>query len=155
MKIFFTTLIFIITAQSAWAAHTTGGWMYYRYLGPGSAPNSARYMITLKIYTKCILDNPAQFCPQVIISIFNAGNNELVEKVPVVYSSSVNIQNCPTAECYPCISSPPPLCIKITTYEFVRELPITASGYTIAYQRCCRISGIINMVQPTDYTGDT
>ncbi len=155
MKKLFTTLFFLMLAHATFAAHTKGGWMYYSYLGPGAAPNSARYKITLKIYTKCILDNPAQFCPQVIISIFNSGNNQLFEKVPVLYSTTVDIHNCNLPECHPCISLTPAICIKITTYEFIKDLPITAGGYTIAYQRCCRISGIINLKPPTDYTGDT
>ena len=155
MKLFFSALLLLIMVQASFAAHTKGGLMYYRYLGPGSTPNTARYMITLKIYTKCILDNPPQFCPTVVISIYNGANNQLLEKVPVIYSSVTDIQNCISPECYPCISGPPSICVKITTYEFVKELPITANGYTIAYQRCCRISGIINMIQPTNFTGDT
>ncbi len=155
MKKLFTVLLFFTVASSAFAAHTKGGWMYYVYLGPGSSPNTARYLITLKIYTKCILDNPAQFCPDVIISIFSGGNNQLLEKKIVTYSSVVDVNNCALPECHPCISLTPSICIKITTYEFIKELPITTYGYTIAYQRCCRISGIINMKQPTDIVGDT
>jgi gliding motility-associated-like protein len=155
MKKLLTTLLFLIASYYAMAAHTKGGWMYYSYLGPGSSPNTARYKITLKIYTKCILDNPAQFCPTVIISIFNGANNFLLEKVPVVYSNAVDISNCASPECHPCISLIPNICVKITTYEFIKELPITQQGYTIAYQRCCRISGIINLKPPTDFLGDT
>jgi len=155
MKKIFTTLLFFVVSHCAMAAHTKGGWMYYSYLGPGSLPNSARYKITLKIYTKCILDNPAQFCPTVVISIFNGVNNILLEKVQVLYSNSVDINNCPLPECHPCISLIPNICVKITTYEFIKDLPITPHGYTIAYQRCCRIAGIINLKQPTDFTGDT
>ncbi len=140
---------------TTFAAHTKGGMMYYEYLGPGSAPNSARYKITLKIFTKCILDNPAQFCPTVIISLFNAANNLLIEKIPVEYTSYMDTHNCSSPECHPCISLTPDICIKVTTYIFIKELPITPYGYTFAYQRCCRISGIINMKPPTDQVGDT
>ena len=78
MKKLLASMLFIVMAYAAVAEHTKGGWMYYNYLGPGTAPNSARYKITLKIYTKCILDNPAQFCPTVIISTFN-GKTEYIK----------------------------------------------------------------------------
>ena len=155
MKKLLASMLFIVMAYVATAEHTKGGWMYYSYLGPGAAPNSARYAITLKIYTKCILDNPAQFCPTVIISTFSGGNNLLLQKETVGYTSSVDIYNCATPECHPCISLIPAICYKITTYEFIKELPITQYGYTISYQRCCRISGIINLKQPTAIVGDT
>ena len=142
-------------ACTADAEHTKGGWMYYSYLGPGVAPNAARYKITLKIYTKCILDNPAQFCPTVVISIFSGGSNALLQKEVVQYTSSENINNCSSETCHPCVSLIPSICYKITTYEFIKELPITPKGYTFAYQRCCRISGIINLKQPTAVVGDT
>jgi gliding motility-associated-like protein len=154
MKKLIASILFIMTAYAATAEHTKGGWMYYSYLGPGSTPNSARYKITLKIYTKCILDNLAQFCPTVVMSIFKS-NNTLLKKVVVPYTSSLNINNCNLPECHPCISLTPSICYKITTYELIEELPITANGYTIAYQRCCRISGIINLAQPTEVVGDT
>ncbi|WP_460558075.1 PKD domain-containing protein [Ferruginibacter profundus] len=156
MRKLFTSLLFIVMAYTAMAEHTKGGWMYYTYLGPGSSPNSARYRITLKIYTKCVLDNPAQYCPTVVISIFSAASNSLLERQVIGSPDSVNMRNCPTAECHPCVSPlPAPICYKITTYEFIKELPITAYGYTISYQRCCRISGIINLKQPTFVVGDT
>ncbi|MEP7254285.1 MAG: PKD domain-containing protein, partial [Ferruginibacter sp.] len=155
MKKLFTTLFFFMLAYATFAAHTKGGMMYYEYLGPGAAPNSARYKITLKIFTKCILDNPAQFCPTVIISLFNGANNLLIEKIPVEYTSFIDTHNCSSPECHPCISLTPDICIKVTTYIFTKELPITPYGYTFAYQRCCRISGIINMKAPTDQVGDT
>ena len=155
MKKLFTTLFFCMIAYATFAAHTKGGWMYYSYLGPGTAPNTARYKITLKIATKCILDNPAQFCSSVIISIFKGDNYQLQERQSVLYTSSVDIHNCNLPQCHPCTSFIPDLCVKITTYEFIKDLPITPQGFIISYQRCCRISGIINMKPPSDQVGDT
>ena len=149
-------MLFIVMAHAAMAEHTKGGWMYYTYLGPGTAPNSARYQITLKIYTKCVLDNAAQYCPTVVLSFFDGATNLLIGRQVVGSPDSVNLHNCPEKECHPCISPlPAPICYKITTYEFIKELPITPYGYTISYQRCCRISGIINLKQPTFIVGDT
>ena len=86
-------LLFFLTGffYTSLANHTRGGWMYYKYIGPGSNPNTARYSITLKLYTECIL-NANQWCPNVNITIFNAGDNTLLETVPVNYSDVQDIQ---------------------------------------------------------------
>ncbi len=128
--------------------------MYYRYLGPGTNANTARYMITLKIYTECIL-NSNQWCPTINISIFNAGSNTLYQSVNVNNSDVYDIQNCNRQACHPCVSDIPNICYKIATYEFTQELPVTTSGYIISYQRCCRIANIINLQPGSSTIGDT
>src|SRR5437868_1797516 len=131
MNKLFTSMLFIVMAHAVMAEHTKGGWMYYTYLGPGTSPNSARYRITLKIYTKCVLDNAAQYCPTVVLSFFDGATNLLIGRQVVGSPDSVNLHNCPDKECHPCISPlPAPICYKITTYEFIKELPITPYGYT-------------------------
>ena len=154
MKKTLLTLLFIGFLSISFANHTKGGWMYYRYVGPGTAPNTARYIITLKLYTECIL-NTNQYCPEISISIFNASNNFLVESVNVVNGGITDIQNCTRQECHPCISDIPNICYKIATYEFSRDLPIIPSGYVISYQRCCRIANIINLQPGSSAIGDT
>jgi gliding motility-associated-like protein len=147
-------LFFIGLFVNSFANHTKGGWMYYEYIGPGSAPNTARYVITLKLYTECIL-NTNQYCPTVNISIFNTANNFLVESVNVPNSGTIDIQNCTLQQCHPCISDIPSICYKIATYQFIKDLPVTAAGYTISYQRCCRIANIINLQPGSSTIGDT
>ena len=154
MKKLFLILLFLYSFISSFANHTRGGVLYYRYVGPGSGVNTAHYIITLKIYTECIL-NTNQFCPTVNISIFNAGTNSLVETVSVGYNDSNNIQNCTLQQCHPCISPIPSICNKVTTYDFERDLPIISSGYVISYQRCCRIGNIINLAPGSSSVGDT
>lgn len=154
MKRILLTLFFIGLLFTSFANHTKGGWMYYRYIGPGAAPNTARYTITLKLYTECIL-NANQYCPDINISIFNASNNALVETVNVLSSGITDIQNCTSQECHPCISDIPNICYKIATYQFSKDLPVTTSGYVISYQRCCRIANIINLQPGSSGIGDT
>ena len=154
MKKLFFVFIMIGAVCTSFANHTKGGWLYYEYLGPGAAPNTARYAVTLKIYTECFL-NTNQWCSNVNISIFNGGSNTLVEVVNVQYRDSVNIQNCTRQVCHPCISSIPNICYKIATFTFVKDLPITAEGYVLSYQRCCRIANIINLAPGSSSVGDT
>src|SRR5665647_136664 len=135
MKNLLLTFFFIGVVFTSFANHTKGGWIYYKYVGPGTTANSAKYVITLKIYTECIL-NTNQWCPDVNISIFEAGNNTLFQTVNVPNSAVIDIQNCTRQECHPCISDIPNICYKIATFEFIRDLPVTAAGYVISYQRC-------------------
>jgi gliding motility-associated-like protein len=154
MKSILLTFFFIGILFTSFANHTKGGWMYYKYMGSGTAPNTARYMITLKLYTECIL-NANQWCPDVTVSIFKAENFFLVDAVDVPYNAVVDIQNCTSQVCHPCISDVPNICYKIATYEFIKDLPITEAGYVISYQRCCRIANIINLQPGSNAIGDT
>ncbi|MBC7886332.1 MAG: gliding motility-associated C-terminal domain-containing protein [Ferruginibacter sp.] len=154
MKSFLITFFFIGLVLPSLANHTKGGWLYYRYVGPGATANSARYVVTLKIYTECIL-NSNQWCPDVNVSIFNAGDNSLFETVNVVNTDVIDVQNCTRQECHECISDIPNICYKIATFEFIKDLPVTSAGYTLSYQRCCRIANIINLQPGSSTIGDT
>ena len=154
MKNLVVLFFFIGLALPAFANHTKGGWLYYKYMGPGANSNTARYEITLKIYTECIL-NTNQWCPDVNISIFDAGTNSLYQTVNVLNTSVTDIQNCTKQQCHPCISDIPNICYKIGTFTFTKDLPITADGYIVSYQRCCRIANIINLQPGSSTIGDT
>jgi gliding motility-associated-like protein len=136
------------------ANHTKGGYMYYQYLGPGSSPNKLRYAITLKLYTNCLLNNN-QFNPTINFSIFGAASNDLISNDAVSFMDSADVQNCVLQACHPCISPIPSICYKITTYQLIKELDRSSSGYIIAYQRCCRIAGINNIQPPSNNIGET
>ena len=45
----------------------------------------------------------------------------------------------------PCITNAPVVCYEVGYYEFTVTLPASLNGYTVAYQRCCRINGISNL----------
>jgi gliding motility-associated-like protein len=150
--LFVILLCFVVTAT--FANHTKGGWMYYEYIGAGDNLNTLKYRITLKLYTICEL-NSGQFNPTISFSIFDAATNLGFSTVSVTYTNDPNIQNCTTQECHPCINSIPTICYKIITYERVVDLPISVSGYIVAYQRCCRITGIQNIQAPSNSVGET
>ncbi len=153
MKKFLFVILFSFLAAVSFANHTKGGWMYYEYLGPGSAANTLKYRVTLKLYTICVLTS-GQFNQTINFSFFDGATNQSLFDVPVTYSSDPNIQNCYTSECHPCMTQIPIICYKIITYQTEVDLPKTPNGYTIAYQRCCRI-GNINNIQSSNTVGET
>jgi gliding motility-associated-like protein len=128
--------------------------MYYEYLGPGSAPNTSKYRVTLKLYTECVL-NPGQTDATVPFTFFNGLNNSQVFNISVPVLSDVNTSNCTSAACHPCINNVPFICYKIRTYQTVIDLPNIPEGYTVAFQRCCRITGIQNIQSPSNTVGET
>jgi gliding motility-associated-like protein len=147
------SILFCVT-QATYAVHTKGGWMYYEYLGPGNAANTSSYRITLKVYTECVL-NPGQADQAVNFTIFSAATFREIDNVNVSLASEQDISNCNQQSCYPCIQNIPRICYKIRTFSTVVELTNSPSGYIVAYQRCCRISNIRNIVPPSNDFGET
>jgi len=154
MRYFLSTFFVMGVVLTSFANHTKGGWIYYKYLGPGNLENTARYEIVLKIYTECVL-NANQWCPEVSISIFDATNNTLYQTLDIQNTAVIDIQNCTDRSCHECISSIPDICYKIATFDFIKDLPINAGGYVLSYQRCCRIANIINLQPGSSSIGDT
>jgi len=140
-KVYFF-LFFLVMALPTFAKHIAGGEMSYVYLGAGTTANSARYRITLKLYRDCDTDG-AQLDQTSIITIFPFGASSffLNERAALEKTETVSLTS-PD----PCISNPPRICYQIGYYGTTVELPFSLSGYTVSYQRCCRIDGIFNVV---------
>jgi gliding motility-associated-like protein len=147
-------ILSFLSCKEIFANHTKGGWMYYEYLGPGTAPNTSQYKIVLKLYSKCEL-NEGQTDPEAPFTFFNAVNNSQFLNVNVPLTNDESINNCTTTECQPCINKPPAICYRIRTYELIQDLPNSPSGYIISYQRCCRITNIVNVQAPSENQGET
>lgn len=137
------------------AAHIRGGELYYKYEGDGTAPNTSKYTITLKLYVDCNARGE-QLDPDAPITIFSktTGGYTQIKNFRVTLSTSSRISYDPASN--PCISNPPTdVCYLLRYYETTVELPNTQLGYTVSYQRCCRIQGIVNMAAPSNDYGST
>ena len=134
-------LIFIIAcALVSFANHITGGKMYYKYIGKNSN-GDCQYRVTLNLYRDCY-SNGALLDEDAAIGVFRTGNHSLVTSFTQHIS---NIEVLQITNPDPCITNPPLVCYQVGYYEFVVSLPETPDGYTITYQRCCRIAGINNL----------
>src|SRR5678816_6748 len=137
------------------AEHITGGEMYYTY--KGIAPGGGYiYHITLKLYRDCFSAG-AQLDPEAAIAIFSKapGNAMVWHDAPFQRDSIVRLQlGTPGA----CITNAPVVCYEVGYYGKDIVLPASTYGYTVAYQRCCRINGISNLSgsgsQGATYTAD-
>lgn len=136
------------------ATHTKGGWMYYEYLGAGiQDPAKLRYKVGLNFYMDC---NSGVFESIFNFSIFDgAAPYSFLQDIAVPVSIDNNVSNCPTTNCYPCISNPPGICYRVINYETIIELSPNPHGYIISKQRCCRINNLANIVPPSNAIGAT
>jgi hypothetical protein len=133
--------------------HIKGGFFNYKYLGPGiSNPSYLNYKVTLTVYMDCSA-NGNQIDPFVNFTFFDGTSSSQIVNMTVQQTSSYLLQKVYDD---PCISGDQAICYyRIVTYELVSiELPVSANGYTISYQRCCRIENMDNIVN-SGTTGNT
>ena len=145
--IFITSILFFSSIAS-FAAHIIGGEMRYKYVGPGSTPNSKMYQITMILFRG---DDPtgAQLAPTYVVAVYNNDNGQ---KIPgnTVNNDWLISQNPsgtpPIPLIFPtCIQNPPNFQYTYGVYTMTLELPDNSNGYTVAYQTCCRINGMNNV----------
>jgi gliding motility-associated-like protein len=142
-KLLFILLLF--SGLSASAAHIYGGEMVYTYLGPGTAPNTNQYRITLKLFRQVPegvdSSNIATLPGSVWIGIFDYGSKQH-------YPSTQSHYDVPrTAGPYgfpvtvaPCVTGDKSGKYQYAEYSLVVDLPINSQGYIASWQTCCRIS---------------
>ncbi len=153
-RLCFTFLLFWGSVLSAFAAHIRGGELSYRYLGPGSAPNTSSYQLTLKLYIDCGQNDQGQLDQQAYLTIFSRENNRQVGGQYAGMIRDEFISYDPNSN--PCITNPPrDVCYRLRFFQTTVELPNTPEGYTIVFQRCCRIEGIQNIAPPSNENGAT
>lgn len=153
-KIFVLLLICFAFTAPAIAAHIKGGFFTYQYLGPGSSANSSRYRITLTVYMQCPPLSSAQVSNPIKFTFFNGGNNAFIQTSPDVFIA--NRYELRKDSDNPCITGDQRECYyTVVVYDLASiELPNLPNGYTISYQRCCRIAGVMN-VSNSDNVGNT
>jgi gliding motility-associated-like protein len=131
------------------AAHITGGEVYYTLTGVSG--NDYTYHVVLKLFRDCG-SNGAPLDNQASIGIFEKAGNTMIWNQLIARTQIIVLQ---ITSPDPCITNPPTVCYQVGYYEFDVTLPGIAAGYTIAFQRCCRIPGINNLVAPSGNFGTT
>ncbi|MEI6948947.1 PKD domain-containing protein [Paraflavisolibacter sp. H34] len=157
MKKTFTLVFLCLFFLPAFASHIVGGEMTYTYTGPG-AGTALRYRITLRLYRDERCTDCAPMPGSVFIGIFNndtrlqvpANALTLYHDVPKATESLLPITGYPA-----CIANPPQVKFQEATYTFFVDLPENQEGYTAAYQTCCRIAPLANVVNVIGQGGGT
>ena len=148
MKKLSVILSVLLLTSVAYANHINGGEIYYEYLGPGSAANSDQFRITLRLFRDCNItgEGVAEMPTSVILGIFRrtSPTGYAIYSSPTVNRTSLTSFS-PTPSAYPCVINFPNICYQVGVFTFTVDLPREQYGYTIAFQTCCRTSGIMNM----------
>ena len=134
------SIIFLIFATQSYASHIVGGELFYDCLGGN------QYQVTLKIYRDCN-STGAQYDPNLPVTVFDGNDNQLTTftiAFPGSVTLPVNFNN------NPCITVPSNICIEEAIYQKTVTLPPSTTGYTLAYQRCCRGPNVTNLLVPDD-----
>src|ERR1700733_1868013 len=141
-KSFVVAVLLLTIGLPVFARHIKGGEIYYQYLGPGTAANTDKYLLTLRLFIACN-STSGQLETTVNIGIFdNASNAEVVGSpftLPLTKDQFIQLTK-PS----PCIINPSPVCYRVRIYTKTIEIPKSVAGYTAVFQRCCRIDGISN-----------
>jgi gliding motility-associated-like protein len=134
---FFLVFFFILSTH---ASHISGGEIYYTLVNQSG--NNYTYAITLKLLRDATPGGPQLEASQ-IIAIYEKGTNTLIRFDTVVksYFETITLTR-PSS----CLINPPQVKYDIALYEATITLPATANGYVITSQRCCRVSGIANII---------
>jgi len=136
-------ILIVLNLFSGRSSHIVGGEIYYDYLGNNN------YKFYISVYRDC-LSSGASFDNPLSLGLFNS-NNQLIQNVQIPFSGSTNV---PVVFNNPCVTPPTNICTENSVYTVTLNLPPTAGGYTLAYQRCCRGPNINNLNDPSD-TGFT
>src|SRR5438270_4014659 len=138
MKKISILLLVVFCSIAAYANHITGGEMYYTLTSQSG--NSFTYHVVLNLYRDCYAPpGSAPLDASAPIAIFDNSNNQMVWSNSITRSKIVHLE---LTNPSPCIQNPPAVCYDVGYYEFDVTLNGVPKGYTIAYQRCCRIAGI-------------
>lgn len=145
------TLLLSLCFSGAMASHIVGGEFTYSFLGDTSVSGTVyhKYQLTLSIYEDCLngqpeaiaQDNPAFF------GIYDGVGTRVLVDTGVFFSSSIAV---PVNFSNSCVSNIPNTCLLKKTFTRSYLLRPNATGYTVSYQRCCRNSSIMNIIDPGD-----
>lgn len=137
-------VIFTLLSLQVSAYHIIGGEMIYDRL----AGNTFR--ITLKIYRDCSSAEAAPFDDPLQIYVYTA-EGELFDSLVLSFPGSDLID---PSIINPCVEVNPDLCVEEGIYIGTIDLPPHVGGYDLVYQRCCRNTTILNILEPIN-TGTT
>ncbi|MDX1683715.1 MAG: PKD domain-containing protein [Saprospiraceae bacterium] len=134
--------------QSVSARHIIGGEITYECLGIDTLNNAVTFRFEVHVYRDCA-GGGANFDPGFEFGIYykEGASWRLYDAHNTPLGS---VQRINTNTDNPCVIIPPNVCVEEGIYEFTRTLPIRATSYMIAYQRCCRNNTITNIWDPGD-----
>lgn len=150
-KITIAIFIFLFSLPAI-ANHIAGGELFYQYIGSGTAANTSKYKITMRLFRDCNSSGATLQAESVNIGIYNSNNLSLVQQLTLILRVPISVINLNTTV-IPCLINPPNVCFQIGYFEGIVDLPDNAIGYTLGWIRCCRSDGLTNLTVNTGIGG--
>jgi hypothetical protein len=129
MKRIIFLVLLISFFNSAHATHIAGGELFYEYVSVGTAPNTFKYKITMRLFKECNSTSTQQLATEnVTIGIYAISNLSLMDSLKLNndFTTPSVIQNTPGIN--PCLTGNPSACYQVMTYSNTVDLPITLDG---------------------------
>lgn len=150
-NILLVVIVAMAMPNEAVALHIKGGWISYTFLGR-EANGNLRYGFTVKVFRDCGPQSPGQNDPFINLTVFRNRDNSSAGGFIATLSRNYRLEKTTFS---PCIRPIPEVCYVILEYFGTVTLPPESLGYTVAFQRCCRIGGIVNIGGSTSSQGNT
>ena len=143
----------VLVGFGAAARHIKGGWIYYEYLGQGTSnPNNLRYKVVIKVYRDCSPPSNNQNDAAINVTVFATSSGQSISSFSAPMSQQYTLNKSSFNQC---INPVPTVCYVVLEYTGYVELPPMTGGYTLSFQRCCRINGIVNIAGASNQMGNT
>jgi gliding motility-associated-like protein len=143
--------LLLLPVYSGNALHIKGGWMNYYFIGVDTN-GDLRYEFTVKVFRDCGNQSPGQNDAVINITMFRNNDNS---QAGIFAAGLVANYTLRKTNFNPCIQPAPDVCYVILEYKGIVTVPPHPSGYTASFQRCCRINGIVNVMQPSNNLGNS
>jgi gliding motility-associated-like protein len=128
-------LLLLFAASEASSTHLVGGSMSYEYLGPQNN-GKFRYRLTVRMYRDCAPTPSVKFDPAISIGFYNNNSERSLQQLVSVNLIS-NIPVDPLSGGSDCPFQPQ-VCLEQGIYQGIADVPASAVGYHLVFQRCCR-----------------
>jgi gliding motility-associated-like protein len=147
--LFLSFCFFVVEAK-----HIIGGEMFYDLISQNATSRTFRITLILFRDEGCNAEpNCAPMPTSARIGIYN--NDNFQPEPQVLDVRLLRIDDVPLLSVPLCISNRPNLVYKAGYYITQVTLPNNVSGYSAAYQTCCRISNIVNLQSNANGVGST
>jgi gliding motility-associated-like protein len=144
MKNLLVLIICFFSFLPTFASHIAGGELFYEYIGNGTAPNTSRYKVTMRLFRDCLSAGQTLETERVVVGIYNTSNMTLNSSVTLSLERPIPSINLNT-DAIPCLVNAPKVCFQIGVFTGTVDLPSTSDGFTLSWIRCCRIDNIGNL----------
>lgn len=127
----------LLSFTGAKAYHIAGGDLTAKWI------SGQNFEVTLTLFRDCSNSAGAGFDSEIILGIYRLSDNQLYDSVHMSINTIESIGLAGNT-CVP----PPNVCMEKGDYIRTIQLPPQPGGYYLVWERCCRNSSVINIVDP-------